>query len=56
MGKITPFTFTSEGKNHLEFMIVLTEIRGVTNMLGRTNAGAQLILHDVLGQSVTKVR
>jgi Trk-type K+ transport system membrane component len=25
-------------------------------MLGRTNAGAELILHDVLGQFVTKVR
>jgi ferredoxin-NADP reductase len=49
--QLRPFTFTSlREKNHLEFMIkIYRDHEGVTNMLGRTNAGAQLILHDVFG-------
>lgn len=46
-----PFTFTNlrESKS-LEFMIkIYNEQNGVTKELGRTNAGDELILHDVFG-------
>jgi ferredoxin-NADP reductase len=49
--ELRPFTFTSlREENYLEFMIkIYEEHQGVTNMLGRINAGAELILHDVWG-------
>jgi ferredoxin-NADP reductase len=49
--QLRPFTFTSlRGQEYLEFMIkIYRDHEGVTNMLGRTNAGAELILHDVFG-------
>ena len=49
--EIRPFTFTNlrEAK-YLEFMIkIYKDHNGVTSMLGKTNAGAELILHDVFG-------
>jgi ferredoxin-NADP reductase len=48
---LRPFTFTSlrEAK-YLEFMIkIYNEHNGVTKMLGKINAGAELIIHDVFG-------
>jgi ferredoxin-NADP reductase len=49
--QLRPFTFTSlKEENHLEFMIkIYRDHEGVTNMLGRTNAGVELLLHDVFG-------
>ena len=50
---LRPFTFTSlrESKN-LEFMIKLYfDHEGVTKMLGRINAGDELILHDEIGRA-----
>ncbi len=49
--QLRPFTFTCLPEEHyLEFMIkIYTDHDGVTNQLGRTNAGAELILHDVFG-------
>jgi ferredoxin-NADP reductase len=49
--QLRPFTFTSlKDDEHLEFMIkIYRDHEGLTNMLGRTNAGAELILHDVFG-------
>jgi ferredoxin-NADP reductase len=49
--ELRPFTFTClREENYLEFMIkIYNEHQGVTNMLGRINAGAELILHDVWG-------
>src|SRR5258707_132027 len=46
-----PFTFTSLREwNYLEFMIkIYNDTHGMTEMLGRTNTGAELILHDVFG-------
>ncbi|UQD56517.1 FAD-binding oxidoreductase [Flavobacterium sp. K5-23] len=46
-----PFTFTSlREENYLEFMIkIYNEHQGVTNELGKVNAGAELILQDVWG-------
>ncbi|ESU25615.1 ferredoxin reductase [Flavobacterium limnosediminis JC2902] len=46
-----PFTFTNlKESNYLEFMIkIYKERKGVTNELGRINAGDELILHDVFG-------
>ncbi|MGX7666119.1 FAD-binding oxidoreductase [Flavobacterium pedocola] len=46
-----PFTFTSlTDSNYLEFMIKIYKDRhGVTNELGKVNAGDELILHDVFG-------
>jgi len=46
-----PFTFTGLREwNYLEFMIkIYPERHGITEMLGRTNSGAELILHDVFG-------
>ncbi|MFE3848742.1 FAD-binding oxidoreductase [Flavobacterium sp. LB3P45] len=49
--QLRPFTFTClKEQDYLEFMIkIYRDHEGVTNMLGRTNAGAELILHDVFG-------
>ncbi len=49
--QMRPFTFTSlREQNQLEFMIkIYRDHNGVTNMLGKTNADAELILHDVFG-------
>ncbi len=49
--KLRPFTFTSLNHwQHLEFLIkIYTDHPGVTNMLGKMNAGGELILHDVFG-------
>lgn len=49
--QMRPFTFTSlREQNHLEFMIkIYRDHNGVTNMLGKTNTGSELILHDVFG-------
>jgi ferredoxin-NADP reductase len=49
--KLRPFTFTClREQNYLEFMIkIYKDHEGVTNKLGGTNAGAELILHDVFG-------
>jgi hypothetical protein len=46
-----PFTFTNlKESNYLEFMVkIYKERKGVTNELGRINAGDELILHDVFG-------
>ena len=49
--KLRPFTFTSLNEwPNLEFIIkIYDDHAGVTNQLGKTNAGAELILHDVFG-------
>ncbi len=49
--KARPFTFTNlPEQNYLEFMIkIYDDHGGVTAKLGSTNAGAELILHDVFG-------
>lgn len=49
--QLRPFTFTcTRDVDYLEFMIkIYTDHDGVTNMLGRINSGAELILHDVFG-------
>jgi ferredoxin-NADP reductase len=49
--ELRPFTFTSLNEwDYLEFTIKIYDgHQGVTNMLGKTNAGAELILHDVFG-------
>ena len=49
--KIRPFTFTSvDDWPYLEFIIkVYEDHQGVTAQLGRTNAGAELILHNIFG-------
>lgn len=49
--QLRPFTFTNlRESKYLEFMTKLyTDHEGVTNMLGRVNAGDELILHDVFG-------
>ena len=46
-----PFTFTSLNEwDHLEFTIkIYDDHNGVTNQLGKLNAGDELILHDVFG-------
>lgn len=46
-----PFTFTNlKDSNYLEFMIKIYKDRnGVTNEMGKVNAGDELILHDVFG-------
>jgi ferredoxin-NADP reductase len=48
---LSPFTFTSLNKwPYLEFIIkIYDDHSGVTHQLGKTNAGAELILHDVFG-------
>src|SRR5688572_18194269 len=49
--ELRPFTFTSlKDQPCLEFMIkIYSDHKGVTDMLGRINSGAELILHDVFG-------
>lgn len=49
--ELRPFTFTGlVESDYLEFMIkIYTGRQGVTNALGSTNAGAELVLHDVFG-------
>ena len=49
--ELRPFSFTCLRENdYLEFMIkIYTDHNGVTNMLGKINKGAELILHDVYG-------
>ena len=49
--KMRPFTFTGLNKwNYLEFMIkIYKEYQDVTDMLGRINAGAELIIHEPFG-------
>lgn len=49
--QLRPFTFTClRDDDYLEFMIkIYRDHDGVTNMLGKTIAGAELILHDVFG-------
>lgn len=49
--KLRPFTFTNlPTKRHLEFMIkVYRDHPGVTNELGKTNSGGELIIHEVFG-------
>ncbi len=49
--QLRPFTFTSlNTRTYLEFIIKIYDDRnGVTNQLGKTNAGATLVLHDVFG-------
>ncbi len=49
--QLRPFTFTNlKESNYLEFMIKLyNDYEGVTHELGKTNAGAEFILHDVFG-------
>ncbi|MBI2729393.1 MAG: flavodoxin reductase [Sphingobacteriales bacterium] len=49
--ELRPFTFTSLVEwPYLEFTIkIYNDHNGVTNQLGKTNAGAELILHDVFG-------
>ena len=49
--QLRPFTFTClREQGYLEFMIkIYRDHDGVTNMLGKLNAGAELILHDVFG-------
>lgn len=54
--KLRPFTFTSLTEwPYLEFIIkIYDDHAGVTHQLGKTNAGASLILHDVFGSIVYK--
>ncbi|MEH6764270.1 MAG: FAD-binding oxidoreductase [Aequorivita antarctica] len=49
--QIRPFTFTSlQHWDHLEFIIKIYEDhKGVTSQLGKINAGAELLLHEVYG-------
>lgn len=49
--KFRPFTFTGLNKwDYLELMIkIYPQYKGVTNMLGKTNEGAELIIGDVFG-------
>jgi ferredoxin-NADP reductase len=49
--ELRPFTFTGLMEwNYLEFTIkIYNDHKGVTAMLGRMNAGSELILHDVFG-------
>lgn len=46
-----PFTFTNlNSQNYLEFMVkIYNDHSGVTRQLGRTNAGAELIIQDAFG-------
>lgn len=49
--QLRPFTFTNlKEQKYLEFMIkIYRDHDGVTNLLGKTNVGTELILHDVFG-------
>jgi ferredoxin-NADP reductase len=46
-----PFTFTClQSQPYLEFMIkIYNDHKGVTNLLGGINTGAELVLHEVFG-------
>ena len=54
--QLRPFTFTSLNKwPYLEFIIkIYDDHAGVTHQLGKTNAGTELILHEVFGTIVYK--
>ncbi len=56
--KLRPFTFTSLNKwEYLEFTIkIYPDHNGVTHELGKTNAGAELILHEPFGAITYKGR
>lgn len=49
--ELRPFTFTSLNEwPYLEFTIkIYNDRHGVTDQLGKTNAGARLLLHDIFG-------
>jgi len=49
--ELRPFTFTClREQDYLEFMIkIYQDHEGVTNILGKTEEGAELIVHDVFG-------
>ena len=49
--EIRPFTFTNlRDAKYLEFMIkIYSDHNGVTKLLGKVNAGDELIIHDVFG-------
>jgi ferredoxin-NADP reductase len=49
--ELRPFTFTSLNEwTYLEFTIkIYDDHHGVTEQLGKTNAGATLLLHDIFG-------
>ncbi|MDE3183503.1 MAG: flavodoxin reductase [Bacteroidota bacterium] len=49
--ELRPFTFTSLNEwSYLEFTIkIYNDHHGVTEQLGKTNAGATLLLHDIFG-------
>lgn len=49
--KLRPFTFTSLNEwPYIEFIIkIYDQKQGVTAQLGKTNAGAELILHNIFG-------
>lgn len=49
--KFRPFTFTNlQSQKYLEIMVkIYTDHSGVTKQLGKTNAGAELILQDAFG-------
>ncbi|MEO8235893.1 MAG: FAD-binding oxidoreductase [Flavobacterium sp.] len=49
--QMRPFTFTClRSKEYLEFIIkIYPDHKGVTNMLSRINAGAELIINDTFG-------
>ena len=49
--KLRPFTFTSLNEwPHLEFIVKIYDDRdGVTKEMGKLNAGAEFLLHDVFG-------
>ena len=55
-GERRPFTFTSLNEwDSLEFTIkIYDDHKGVTNELGKLNAGDELILHDVFGAIIYK--
>lgn len=54
--KLRPFTLTSlNAWPYLEFTIkIYKDHHGVTEQLGKTNAGAELILHEVFGTIIYK--
>src|SRR5690554_1524901 len=49
--QVRPYTFTSlQNWDYIEFIIkIYDEHDGVSSQLGKLNAGAQLILHDIFG-------
>lgn len=54
--RVRPFTFTSLNEwPYLEFTIkIYDDHNGVTKQLGKTNAGEELLLHDVFGSIIYK--